>query len=159
MHGHDGPVDERRAALAHFARTVGVEDDRQVHKGRHVPPKRLVQQPMVGCGGQPLLSAQHIGDVHQVVIHDHSQVVDGHAVALQEHGVVQGGRVDRNAAPDQIVDLDGSGIGHDKADRVFMAAVRHGLGLPRGQSATMAVIARRPTRILLSAAQIRQPRR
>ena len=43
---------------------------------------------MLGRGGNPLLGADDVGDLHQVVVHDVGQVIGGEAVGLEQHLVV-----------------------------------------------------------------------
>ena len=55
----------------------------------------------------PLLAADHVRDLHQMVIHDVGHVVRGQSVGrFVKHLVVKDGRVDNHFAADQVVDAD-----------------------------------------------------
>ena len=51
----------------------------------------------------PLLGAQHVADLHQVVVHDHGQVVSRQAVGLEQHGILQLLVLGDDVAADQVV--------------------------------------------------------
>src|SRR5690606_3005840 len=58
---------------------------RHVAQLRHVPAEIAVQQNVLGCGVDPLLAAQYVGDLHQVVVDHVGQVVGGQTVGLHQH--------------------------------------------------------------------------
>src|SRR5699024_1480299 len=76
-------------ALGHLV--VGVpHDGGAVDVGGHLPAEGLVEQVVLGGGGQVLAAPDHVGNAHQVVVHHVGEVVGGQAVPLDEHLVVQG---------------------------------------------------------------------
>ena len=61
---------------------------------------------MKGGTGQPLLTADDVGDLHEVVIDDVGQVVGGEFVGtLVEYLVIQDAAVDDHLAADEVIDL------------------------------------------------------
>jgi hypothetical protein len=61
-------------------------------------------QHVQGRAGQPLLAADHMGDAHQVVVHDVGQVISGHAITLEEHFVVDVGAVHHHPAANGVLE-------------------------------------------------------
>ena len=51
-------------------------------------PEPLVEQQVLGRGGDPLLAAHDVGDAHLVVVDDDGEVVGREAVRLEDHLVV-----------------------------------------------------------------------
>ena len=79
-------------ALAQLALAVRLEQQRQVNKCGHgvLPAEGLIQQHVQWCTGQPLLAADDMRHLHQVVINDVGQVIGGQIVgALVEHLVIE----------------------------------------------------------------------
>ncbi len=61
---------------------------------------------MEGCRGEPFLTADHVGDFHQVVVDNVGQVIGGQIVgALVEHLVIEDRRIDGHLSAEQVVDL------------------------------------------------------
>ena len=67
-----------------------------------LPGKKAVKQHVQGGRGQPFFTADHVGNVHGVVVDDVGEVVGGHAVALEEDFVVQIQGVDAHPAADAV---------------------------------------------------------
>ena len=94
--------------LAQLALSVGLEQQREVGevRARVLPSEGFVEQVVQGEGGEPLLAADHVGHLHQVVVHDVGQVVGGKFVGLlPEHLIIQRAGVDGDMAADQVVHL------------------------------------------------------
>ena len=53
-----------------------------------LPAEGLVEQDVLGGGGDPLLGADDVGDLHEVVVDDVGEVVGGEAVGLEQDLVV-----------------------------------------------------------------------
>ena len=83
----------------------------QMRKDGHVPAQGAVEQDLLGRVGDVVLPADDVGHGHQVVVDDHSVVVGGHPVALDDDDVLQLVRVpllqpvahDLHAAVDHVV--------------------------------------------------------
>ena len=100
----------RVLALADLA-AVGVAQQRHVHEHRRRPAERLVQHEVLGGRGNPLLGADDVRDLHDVIVHHVGQVIGGIAVGLEQHLIVD------------LPVLDGDGV----AKRV----VHHGAAIHR----------------------------
>ena len=57
-------------------------------EARQLPAEGLVEQHVLGRGGDPLLGADDVGDLHEVVVDDVGEVVGREAVGLEQHLVV-----------------------------------------------------------------------
>ena len=75
-------------ALGHLVVLVP-HDGRAVDVGGDLPAEGLVQQIVLGRGGQVLAAPDHMGDAHEVIVHHVGEVVGGQAVPLQQHLIVQ----------------------------------------------------------------------
>jgi hypothetical protein len=59
-----------------------------VPEARELPAEGLVEQDVLGRGGDPLFGADDVGDLHEVVVDDVGEVVGGEAVGLHQDLVV-----------------------------------------------------------------------
>ena len=75
-----------------------------MHVHRHVPAEGFIKAVVLRRTGEVLLSAHHVGDLHQVVIHHVGKVIGGEAVGLDEDHVVQLGVVHGDVAVDLVVE-------------------------------------------------------
>jgi len=82
--------------VAHHLRAVNVVGD--------LPPEGLVEQVVLRRGAQILVAPDHVGDLHEVVVHDVGEVVRGHPVGLEEHLVVEGCVLDGDRAEDLVLE-------------------------------------------------------
>ena len=104
-------------ALGHLV--VGVpHNGRAVDIAGNIPTEALVQQVVLGGGGQVLAASDHMGDAHQVVVHHIGKVIGGQAVPLDQHLVVQGGIFHGDITEDLVVEGGGSLMGDTLADNV-----------------------------------------
>ena len=95
----------------------------------------LIQQIVLGCGGQVLAAPDHVGDAHQVVVDDVGKVVGGHTVPFYEYLVVQG-LVFHGDVPEDGVAEGGDSLLRDAlADDIGLSGIHAGLGLLKGQRA------------------------
>ena len=93
-------------ALGHFV--LGVpHDGGAVDIGGYVPAEGVVQQVVLGRGGQVLAAPHHMGDAHQVIVDDVGKVVGGQTVPLQQHLIVQRAVLHSDVAEDGV--MEGSG--------------------------------------------------
>ena len=69
-------------ALAELTVTFGLQQQRQVSKSRHriFPAESTIQQNVQRSRRQPLLTANHMGNLHQMVVHNVCQMVSGQFV-------------------------------------------------------------------------------
>ena len=106
--GEDREAEAVAVALREFAFAVGLEQQGQVHEvgARVGPAECLVEKHVEGCRGEPFLTADHVGDFHQVVVDNVGQVIGGQIVgALVEHFVIEDRRIDGHLSAEQVVDL------------------------------------------------------
>jgi hypothetical protein len=127
---------------------------------RLLPAERLVQQHVLGRGREPLLGADDVRDLHQVVVDDVGQVVGRKAVRLEQHLIVYLRDVDRFGVGAQpVAEVDVALQRHRQPDRVRLA----GAGAPGRigsiERAAVAVVARGLLGRLLLLAQLGQPLR
>ena len=66
-----------------------VGNQRAVNVYRHIPAKCLVKKVVFRCGRQVLISTNHMGDTHQMVVHNVGEVVGGIAVGFDQDHIVQ----------------------------------------------------------------------
>ena len=62
---------------------------------------------MLGGAAEPLFAADDVGDLHEVVVYDVSQMVGGHAVGFDEHLVVEAFGFEGNNSPDFVFEFYG----------------------------------------------------
>ena len=106
-----------------------------------LPAEGLVHQHVEGGGGNPFLGPHHVGNLHEVVVHDVGQVVGGEAVAFQQHGV----GVDVLVLP---LDVSQQGVlepcdplhGHLQTDDVGLAGIEVRLNLLLREVAAVPVV-------------------
>ena len=103
-------------ALGHLVLSVP-HDGGAVNIGGDLPAEGLVQQVILGGGGQILAAPHHMGDAHQVVVDDVGEVIGGQTVPLQQHLIVQRAVVHGDVPENGVVEGGGSG-GDTLADDV-----------------------------------------
>ena len=74
-------------ALGDFG-LVEVAQQGHVPEARQLPAEGLVEQHVLGGGRDPLLGADDVGDLHEVVVDDVGEVIGGEAVGLEQDLVV-----------------------------------------------------------------------
>jgi hypothetical protein len=111
-------------ALAHLPFAAGLEEQRQVHPNRLLPPESLVNVGVQRKGGQPFRAAQHVRDAHQVIVDHRCQVVERQPIGLDQDIVVQVAVLDGDLAPQQVNRRDRAFLWHPEADDVRFA-LRH----------------------------------
>ena len=89
-------------ALGQLA-VVWPQDQGDVCELRGIPAQRRVSDEVLGSGGKPFNRPDHLGDPHQVVIDDLSQVVCGEAVGLEKHLVVDRVVLKQLGTEDQVI--------------------------------------------------------
>ena len=104
------------------------------------PAKGLIQQVVLGGGGQILAATDDMGNAHQVVVHHVCKVVGRHSVGLDEDLVVHLAVVDLNVAVDHIVKAGHARAGDLLADDIRVACFQMLPDLFRGQVAAAAVV-------------------
>ena len=86
--------------LGHRAILVFAHNQGQVDVGGDLPAEGLIQQVVLGGGGEVFAAPHHMGNVHQVVVDDVGKIVGGVAVRLEEHLILD------------LLVLDGDGAEH-----------------------------------------------
>ena len=66
-----------------------IRNQRTVHIYRHLPPKRFIKPVIFGRGGKVLVSSHHMGDSHEMIIHNVSKIIGGISVGFDEDHVIQ----------------------------------------------------------------------
>ena len=105
-----------------------------------LPAKGLIQQVVLGGGGQILTAADDVGDAHQVVVHHVGKVVGGHAVGLDEDLVVHLAVVYLDVAVDHIVKAGHALAGDLLADDIGLSGGQTLFHFLLGQVAAAAVV-------------------
>ena len=82
-----------------------------------LPSESLVEHVMQRQGRKPLLSADNLCNLHEVVVHDIGEVVSRQFVgSLPEHLVVESVGIHLDMSADKVVHLDDGILGHLEAD-------------------------------------------
>ena len=113
-------------ALAELAVTLGLQKKRQMGKGGHciLPAEGSVEKHVQGSRRQPLLAADNVRDLHQMVVHDVRKVVGGKLVGrFIKHLIVEDRRVDGYRAADNVVNDNLFARLNLEAHHIFVAAV------------------------------------
>ena len=72
---------------------------------RILPTESLIEQHVERSRGQPLLTTNDVGDLHQMVVDDIGQMIGGQLVCtLEEHLIVEDIRLHTNLTTNQVVD-------------------------------------------------------
>ena len=64
-------------------------NQRAVYIDRNLPAKRLIQTVILRCRGKVLVSANHMGNTHQMVIHNVCEVVGWVSVGFDKNHIVE----------------------------------------------------------------------
>jgi len=132
---------DRVLALGDFG-LVGVAQERHVPEARDLPAEGFVEQDVFGRGTDPLLGADDVGDVHEVVVDDVSEVVGGEAVGLHEDLIVDVIVIEGDVAAEFVFECGGRGLWDFEADGVVAAFADVGGYLFGREFAVGAVVAR-----------------
>ncbi len=123
-------VDERDGifALGDF-RLVEIAQQRHVPEARELPAEGVVEQDVLGRGGDPLFGADDVGDVHEVVVDDVGEVIGGEAVGLHQDLVVDVGVLEGDVAAQFVAEggcrrVVGAGNGHADDEGLARGEVR-----------------------------------
>ena len=122
----DGEAHLVAVALRELAAARGFEQQGQVGEFglRGLPAESAVEQVVQRQRGEPLLAADDVGDLHQVIVHDVGQMVGRQCVGrLVEHLVVERRGVDLHVAADQVVHPHRLVGRHLEADDPLVAAL------------------------------------
>ncbi len=90
-----------------------------MNKLRGFPAKGVVDLLVQRRRRQPFLPAQHVRDLHQVIVYHHGQVIGGQTVAFEQHRIGYAGVLDRHVAADHVVDGRRAFQRRRKADHVW----------------------------------------
>ena len=85
---------------------VVVAQERHMPERGRCPAEGLVEQQVLRERRDPFLAADHIGDLHPVVVHHIGEVVGRETVRLQQHRVVHRGPVLRKTRAEPVRKLD-----------------------------------------------------
>ena len=103
-------VDERDGVLAlGDLRFVEIAQQRHMPEARKLPAEGLIEQDVLGGGGDPLLGTDDVGDLHEVIVDDVGEVVGGEAVGLHEHLVVDVAVLEGDVAAELVAEGGGGG--------------------------------------------------
>ena len=59
---------------------------------------------MMCCAWQPFFAADHIGDLHQMIIDDIGEMISWITICFQKHFIIQLSTVENDLTPDFILD-------------------------------------------------------
>ena len=90
--------------------------------GGDLPAEGLIEQIVLGGGGEILRAPDHMGDAHQVVVDDVGEVIGGQSVGLDEHLIVQRLIFHGDVPEHRVVEGGGAAVGDTLADHVGNAA-------------------------------------
>ena len=124
---------------------------------RLVPAERSIQQHVLGGGRDPLLAANDVADLHEVIVDHVGQVIGGKSVGLDEDLVVDlvGVDLDRVVAQ-QVVECD-RGLARDlESNRVRLATLGARRRVARVELATLSVVSELRLLALLLLAELGQ---
>ena len=112
-------------ALGELA-AVRSEDHRHVGEGRRLRVQRPVDVDLARRVVEVVVAANHVGDAHVHVVHDHGEIVGGHAVRAHEDDVVEFLVVKLHVAVYLVLDHDDALVGIPETNDGLDA--RHRLG-------------------------------
>ena len=105
-------------AFAELAVAIGLEQQRQMCELRGLPAERFVQHHVQGRRRQPLLTTDHVRNLHRVVIHNVGQMVSRHSIRLIQHLIIQKVGIYHHLSTNQVVDVDVGVFGIFETDHV-----------------------------------------
>ena len=119
------------------------------------PAHRFVELEVPGPAREPLLPADHVRDLHVVVVHEHGEVVGGEAVGLHDDEVVLEGVLEGDVATDEVGEGGDTGAVHAEAqDRGLPAGAL--VGFLGGNLPAATIVAGGEAVLLLVLAQLRE---
>ncbi len=116
----------RRAVALGELLAVGAVDHRDMAEHRQRSAKRAIQRDLFWRVRDVVVAAQHVGDSHVEIVHDHGEVVDRGAIGAQDDEVLDIGALERDAAVHRVLPGDLTGR-HAEPDRALLH-VRLALG-------------------------------
>ena len=66
-----------------------IRNQRTMHEFRGFPAEGIIESLVLRTGGKILISPNHMGNPHQMVVHDIGKIIGREAVGLNEHHVIQ----------------------------------------------------------------------
>ena len=101
--------------------------------GGNLPAESLIQQIVLGGGGQILAAADHMSDAHQVVVHNVCKVVGRKTVPLQQNLIVQRFVFHSDITERDIVEGGSAFLGNALTDDIGFTGCQIGLDLLAAQ--------------------------
>ena len=126
---------------------------------RHLPTEVLVEHPVLGRRRDPLFAAQHVRDLHQVIVDHVGQMVGRPAVGLHQNLHVDRVPVEGDRTAQQVVDRADSLARHFHPNGEGFAGRFIRRNLARVEAQTMTVVSRRHLAALLIAPHRLEPLR
>jgi len=108
-------------------------------------------------GREPLRSAQHVRDLHLVIVDERGKVVHRHSIRLEQDEVVDRAVLDSDRAPHEIQGCRAAFLGDLETDNMRLARRRPGFGLLAREVPAQAVIVGRLAALQLCLANLGQP--
>ena len=125
-------------ALAQLG-SIWAQDHGQVDEMGRLQVQGIIQQNVPGSAGEPLLGAEHVGYLHQVVVHHVGQVVGRETVGLYNYEIVQDIGLKGYLSPDLVVKADPY-VGRNPEPDYGHIRITPGPGLIFGQVPTSFVV-------------------
>ena len=110
-------------ALAHLVVLV-THDGRAVNVLGNIPAEALVQQIVLGRGGEVLRASHDVGDAHEVIVHDVCKVIGRQPVTLYKHLIVERFVLDAYLA-EYLVTENGDAVLRDPLTDDIGLSLRH----------------------------------
>ena len=110
-------------------------DGGTVNVGGNFPPKGLVEQVILGRGGEVFAAPNHMGNAHEMIVNDIGKIIGGQAVPLHQNLVVQGAVFHGDLPKGGVGEGGGPCMGDFLTDDIGLAGGQLGRNLLLGQAA------------------------
>ncbi len=134
-------LDAGRAVPLAEALAVGAEDHRQVPELRRLPAERPEDQQLERRVADVVVAAQHVADLHGVVVHHHGEVVGRKAIGLHDDAVAEDRVLELALADHQVIPVGGALARHAQPPAARLARRHAPPRLGRVEVAAAAVVA------------------
>ena len=131
----------RMLPLGELPATCRRKDQWQVSELWAVPTQRIVNQKLLECVGEVVFTPYHISDLHEVIINNHSEVVDGYAVGTDENDVLDLAVINAHLTSNEILNNRTPCLRNLESPGVFPASLDTTSRLALVQTAARSVVA------------------
>ena len=117
-----------------------VGDQRAVYIHRNLPAESLINTVILRRGGKVFVSSYHMGDPHQMVVHNVGEVIGGVSVGFDQDQILHLLIIDRDITVDHIMESGCSLCGHIETDHMGFPSRKTSLHFLPGKMQTALVI-------------------